>query len=341
MANGFIRRIKVEATILLPVTGANRYAEQTWTMDTNTKDLRVDFRLREFSAYPFPQGELKIYNLSLASRNLLSSAARVKISVGHRDDSLLPILFEGSVFWSEEKHVGVDVVAKFLLGGRLEFDQRVSASYDAPQQLYVVCKDLVDQAANQVNIRTGGVIESNLRLAIFRFAVGADSGLTELNIEEGAPGGVDDRDSGVSTEENFADLSRERSSEQASGVVYETPAPWSDSGKFSDVFTTLLSKFNLVWYCDESGTIHVSRGVLPIGTDVFTLNANNGMVGTPTLNRDGVTVKSLLDSRIKLRTLLRISSDRVETPGLYTPSEIEHKGSNWGNEWFTTIQAVR
>lgn len=308
MADGFLRRIKIEATILLPVTGQNRYSETQWSLDTNTKNLRVDFRLREFSAHPFPQGELKIFNLSTNSRSLLTRAVRVKIGAGHRETTPLPTLFAGQVFWGETKHADVNVVSTFLLGGRLEFDQHVEVSEETPQPLFDVCKDLVDQAADQVNVRTFGVIESNLRLAEFEFEF---------------------RDTGGDT----------RSETVVESIL--TPENLSLSGQFAEVFTTLLSKFDLVWHCDETGTIHVQRGVLPAGTPQFTLNRSNGMIGTPTVNRDGITVQSLLDSRIKLRTLLRVESDRAETPGLFTPSEIEHKGSNWGNEWFTTIQAVR
>ena len=306
MADLWKRRIIVSITAQLPVPAGGRYAETTWTLDTAESDMRVDFRLREQASYPFPQGELKIYNLSTDTRNLLGNAARVKIQAGYETEEPLPLLFEGSVGWSESKYAGTDVVSNFLLGGRIELEQSVSASYEQPARMYDVARALVTQATRSVFLRTRGAYVSNLRVGEFRF---------ERVPTEGRAGTVIE-----ST---------------------ETPPNYSISGQLGDALTTMFETKNLVWYVDETGVIRVIRRILPPDTPVHTLNKLTGMVGHPIVNRDGISVKHLLDARIKLRNFVRIQSETTELPvARYTPSELEHHGSNWSNNWYTQIQAI-
>ena len=301
----FDRRLRVTFYVQQPVFAENRYTEYEWVLDTEDTPMRIDFRVKEFTAYPYPQGELKIYNLAPETRALLQNAGRISISAGYVTQQQLPILFVGSVNWSETKYRGQDVVSEFILGGRVEFEMIVKDSYVPPQPLNDVAESLIEKAVIEYNRLTGGAVKSDLHLTNIDVAV-VDTGGTEV----GPTGNL------------------------------QTPPNWSDSGKFVEVFSKLMDSFNLIWYCDEESGIHILGDRIPRNALEFTINEDVGMIGTPTVNKRGVTARLLLDSRIKLRTGLRINSEKVILDDYYTPSEVEHKGSTWTNTWETTVQAV-
>ena len=294
------RRIQITINVLLPRN--NTYEEEKWEFDSNDNPLRADFRLRLLATYPYPQGEIKIYNLAPITRRFLSAAARVTVSIGYENDRILPVVFKGSINWSETKHQGNDVITIFLIGGRLEFDQNVEVSYEDPETLFNVCKDLVDQAADQVNIRTFGAIKSDLELG----------------------------------EGGFKDIGGNRIE------IGRTPENFSASGKFASEFSSVLQMFDRVWHCAENGIISVLREKLSPLSDVAIVNSDTGMIGTPTENKDGVSVKMLLDPRVNLRTFIQIRSKNLplSEDNRYSPTEIEHTGSTWTDQWYTRVEAA-
>lgn len=305
---GFLwkRRVKIDVNVIQP--GDGEYTTSTWSLDTQEKPLRIDFSITEYTAYPFPKGDLKIYNLAPKTRDFLSTAVDMVIHAGYEGDfTSIPLLFKGTPRWSETKYLGQDIVTSFILGGRLEFDQRVELSYEKAQQLETVVKEIIDQAADQVNIRTFGIVNSDLRLVPF------DDRLIRTN----------------------TDVFGQREE------LY-TSKNWSANGTMSQVLTDLLADYKLVWHCTENGEIHVLNDRLPSLSPKIFISKNNGMIGTPTENKDGVSVRTILNPAIRLRKFIEIESERVELQGVhrFTPTQITHAGSTWDTNWYTSVEAV-
>lgn len=304
MARLFKRRVRVSVTALQP--GEGEYIAFPWDLDTQKIPLRIDFNLSEYTAYPFPKGELKMYNLSPESRNLLASAVDIHIAAGYESEGIPPLLFKGTPRWAESKNIGEDVVTTILLGGRLEFDQRVELSYESEQKVEDVVQEIINQAADQVNVRTFGLVVSDLKLGPLP---------AELQVTQ---------------------------NEQGERKTLTTPESWSANGTMSNVLTDLLDDYNLVWHCTETGEIHVLRERLPAQSPSVRIDPQNGMVGEPTVNKDGITVKTLLDPRVRLRTFIDVKSERVDLQGIsrYTPTQVTHQASTWENTWYTTVEAI-
>lgn len=120
----------------------------------------------------------------------------------------------------------------------------------------------------------------------------------------------------------------------------------SFSGPSNAFLDNFLKPFKLEWY-EENGTIKFSeiKKADPIGLSrgITTISEGTGMVGTPAITENGIKVRTLLDHRMKLGSVVRVKSivlgeKRLDSP--YKVTIVEHYGDNWGGQFFTDMEMV-
>lgn len=108
----------------------------------------------------------------------------------------------------------------------------------------------------------------------------------------------------------------------------------------------LLSQFQLEWY-EENGVVNFSKikkaDPVGIARGEVVISEETGMVGSPAITENGIKVRTLLDYRLKLGSVIRVNSSVLQEKRLDSPykvSVIEHYGDNWGGQFFTDMEAV-
>ena len=114
------------------------------------------------------------------------------------------------------------------------------------------------------------------------------------------------------------------------------------SGSTQLMMRERLRPLGIEWY-EEDGVIRFSRYRQTADDRVVTIAERTGMIGTPTVTDDGVTVTTLLDPRLRLDTQFRIESAVLDKAasgdalneragelegGTWKVVEIEHAGDN-------------
>ena len=122
--------------------------------------------------------------------------------------------------------------------------------------------------------------------------------------------------------------------------------------------------------CDSAGTTwSIQNGkivIIPLTGyapgDIVVLNARTGMVGIPVATNDGISVKSLLNPKVKIGTRVQIDNKSIVTTnikeqgfprysdlsfpasvsadGVYRVLVAEHTGDTLGNEWYTDLTCL-
>lgn len=128
-------------------------------------------------------------------------------------------------------------------------------------------------------------------------------------------------------------------------VLFGNPAKYLDQVSSDNKAMTWIEdgKLNVVKFTDP-----------PSANEAIIITPENGMVGVPQQTNDGVSVKCLMDPRIKLGGLIKIDNSLVrqnkiaigqqqtvlDKDGLYFVQAITHEGDTRGNDWHTTISGV-
>jgi hypothetical protein len=82
--------------------------------------------------------------------------------------------------------------------------------------------------------------------------------------------------------------------------------------------------------------------------EIVVVSPDSGLIGTPHLRDTGITIKSLMNPKIRpwgkvsvLSKFLFNPKDNQNIPGgVYTAIKVTHSGDTFGGDWFTTVEAV-
>ena len=72
------------------------------------------------------------------------------------------------------------------------------------------------------------------------------------------------------------------------------------------------------------------------GAEAFLLSPSSGLVGSPTIDKDGVTASSCLNPQLRIYDPIQIESEFVK--GTYKILTVKHSGDTHGNDWTTEIK---
>lgn len=127
------------------------------------------------------------------------------------------------------------------------------------------------------------------------------------------------------------------------------------SGKTSDLLDQLAEDYDFEWSIQDGSFVTVPITEAIDKNDIIVLTSNTGMIGTPTITREGVTVKALLNPRITPNRLIQIKSEgtivslgnlffenvrSTTADGIYKVYELIHKGDSRGTDWFTEAKGI-
>ena len=126
-------------------------------------------------------------------------------------------------------------------------------------------------------------------------------------------------------------------------------------GQPQDYLRQLAKSQNTVLFLNDGQVNFVKATDLPPG-EVIELNPSSGLVGEVTQNEDGILVKSLLNPRININTLIHISGEyvndfqvqkgqavntqRLPGGGVYKVIKLTHTGDTRGNDWYTDMECI-
>ena len=127
-------------------------------------------------------------------------------------------------------------------------------------------------------------------------------------------------------------------------------ASYTVNGSVKKSIRGLLARFELTMSVNDEGhpivavTGNAADAVIVEG-DLPLINEGTGMIGSPQITRQGVTVRTLLDPRITpLRSFVVESATVTATLGVfrqrYTAVEVQHVGDTRGDDWYTETAAI-
>ena len=126
-----------------------------------------------------------------------------------------------------------------------------------------------------------------------------------------------------------------------------------------------MSIWNNAWFKANKGKLKLCSLADEVKEDeVLQLSPTTGLVGAPKYTDKGIIIKCLLDSRIKLETMIKIDNELIQKQliaynssnpsqnnqpdqktmfdqdGEYSVISLTHSGDTWGDEWFTEVVAL-
>ena len=107
-------------------------------------------------------------------------------------------------------------------------------------------------------------------------------------------------------------------------------------GTAADALDRLVRDVGQEWSIQDSLVQILSpRGTRLDGAVLLT--SETGLLGTPVRTKDGLNLKSLLNSSIRPGSFLQVIT--LDVQGFYKASKIKHTGDTHTNTWFTAIEA--
>ncbi|RGX53195.1 hypothetical protein DWV16_17240 [Anaerotruncus sp. AF02-27] len=124
-------------------------------------------------------------------------------------------------------------------------------------------------------------------------------------------------------------------------------------GLAGDYYRQMAQTDGALMYIDDGKVNLIRASDLPPG-EVVNLTPTSGLIGTPSQTQYGVNAKSLLNPRLKINSLVRISSEYVQqaraqigqynrpldSNGLYRIIKVTHTGDTRGQNWYTDIETI-
>jgi len=122
------------------------------------------------------------------------------------------------------------------------------------------------------------------------------------------------------------------------------------SGSSKDMMDQLSEDYGFQWSIQDGEFVTVPNDDAIGKDDVILITPSTGMLGTPTITREGATVKTLLNGDITPNRLIKIESEgtvvsfgnlffenikETSAQGIYKVYELIHKGDTRGQEWST------
>jgi hypothetical protein len=147
---------------------------------------------------------------------------------------------------------------------------------------------------------------------------------------------------------NVADLAQQLAtgmgfSFENNGVTGVLNSPYLE-GTALDQFRSLKEAAGFDYYFDAQGTLAICPANQPrLGRTAVVLNAKSGLVGYPTLNRFGCTVKCLFNPAIALGAPIKLSDTQVPgCDGIWFPRLMRHELDSIkpSGQWFSTLEFI-
>lgn len=218
----------------------------------------------------------------------------------------------------------------------------VEAGYDGPQYGMIYEGEILQTLASRENVvdyrltmmaLDGGAF---LNYGMISGSYAAGSGLRQV---------VDDSLSKVTIPAQAGQISQEFGQRPLSRgkVVF---------GLAGDYYRQMAQSEGAVFYVD-GGKVNLVRATDPPAGEVVELSPASGLVGTPAQTQYGVSAKCLLNPRLTLGALVKITGEiqgqelqlgqmvrPLDPGGMYRIIKITHTGDTMGQDWYTSIETV-
>jgi hypothetical protein len=104
----------------------------------------------------------------------------------------------------------------------------------------------------------------------------------------------------------------------------------------------------------ENGKVYIERATDIAEGSALVLTPKTGLIGTPEQTQEGVGFRTLLDPRIKLKTMIKLDQSYIrqlqqqigqypvilDQDGQYQAYRVRHIGDSRGNDWYTEVDGV-
>ncbi len=128
-----------------------------------------------------------------------------------------------------------------------------------------------------------------------------------------------------------------RGSIDLGGVTGSIQKSLSSSGLAYDTLTSLCNSFGLDCFVTDF-TLNIKRKTQPLQIETVVLNRLSGLIGTPEITEDGITVTALMTAKLEPGAEFKLESNI--TSGLFIVKNMEYKGNSEGGDWYVNIEAV-
>lgn len=92
------------------------------------------------------------------------------------------------------------------------------------------------------------------------------------------------------------------------------------------------------WSVQDGQVVFCKVKTATKGAEAFVLSSSSGLVGAPSVDKDGVTALCCMNPRLHIYDPVQIDSEFVK--GVFKILTIKHAGDTHGNEWTTEITAT-
>ena len=104
----------------------------------------------------------------------------------------------------------------------------------------------------------------------------------------------------------------------------------------------------------EDGKINIIKAEdVPEG-EIIELSPESGLIGVPAQNDFGVTIRCLLNPKIKINSMVHVDNSLIrnqqfeqgqvvyslDNDGIYRVVQVTHIGDTRGNDWYTEVETV-
>ena len=89
----------------------------------------------------------------------------------------------------------------------------------------------------------------------------------------------------------------------------------------------------------QDGNVYIILISEKITNNIFTINAESGLVGSPVLTEKGVKLEILLNGNVKIGYQIKIDSQSVN--GTFKIDTLTHNGSQFDGNFYTSIEALK
>ena len=124
-------------------------------------------------------------------------------------------------------------------------------------------------------------------------------------------------------------------------------------GLARDYLRQIAQSENASFYLDDGSVNIIKAQDLPDG-EIFYLTPGTGLIGVPSQQDFGATIKMLLNPRVKLGSFIHVDNSSIrnqqyqqgqpfyplDQDGIYRVIKITHKGDTRGNLWYTEVETV-
>lgn len=115
-----------------------------------------------------------------------------------------------------------------------------------------------------------------------------------------------------------------------------------------------VAKDNGAYFWIDDGQLQVTKPTDDMIGEAIVISPQNGLIGTPAQTQFGVTLKTLLNPKIKLMSMIKIDNSYIrmlkqqigkiptmlDQDGQYQVYKLQHTGDTRGNEWYTDITGI-